>query len=489
MSDYTTIVGLEVHVQLATASKLFCGCSTKFGAEPNTQTCPVCIGLPGTLPVMNRNAFQLALKTAVALNCEIPAYTKWDRKQYYYPDLPKNYQISQYDLPMSQHGYLDISDPKGAFEPKRVRILRAHLEEDAGKSLHDEVAGKGDSLIDLNRTGTPLLEIVSEPDMRSPLEAKTFLTELKLLLTYIGVSDCNMQEGSLRVDANINLHIDTAEGKVETPIVEIKNMNSFRAVERALEYEAGRQWREWQETHRKLGDAPKQTRGWDDVAGVTRSQRSKEESSDYRYFPDPDLAPVTVGPQEASEIRQSLSELPAALRGRLESDFALSSYDADVLINQGRPVVHYFLEVAQATGDPKATVNWVTQDVLRTLKESNCTIESLPITSGALADLIRKVKSGEVPSPRAREVFQTMVEKRLDAGAALRTLGIAAVDEGELIALCQKLLAENPKTISDVRAGKIQAIGALIGQAKKQNPNVDPTRFRELCLELIEKAP
>ncbi len=489
MSDYTTIVGLEVHVQLATASKLFCGCSTKFGAEPNTQTCPVCIGLPGTLPVMNRNAFQLALKTAVALNCEIPAYTKWDRKQYYYPDLPKNYQISQYDLPMSQHGYLDIGDPKGAFEPKRVRILRAHLEEDAGKSLHDEVAGKGDSLIDLNRTGTPLLEIVSEPDMRSPLEAKAFLTELKLLLTYIGVSDCNMQEGSLRVDANVNLHIDTAEGKVATPIIEIKNMNSFRAVERALEYEVGRQWCEWQETHRKLGDAPKQTRGWDDVAGVTRGQRSKEESSDYRYFPDPDLAPVTVGPQDAAAIRESLGELPAALRGRLESDFGLSAYDADVLVNQGSPVVTYFLDVAKFTGDPKAAANWVTQDVLRTLKESEHTIESLPVASSALAELIRKVKAGEVPSSRAREVFQTMVEKRVDVAAAMQSLGIAAVDEGELIALCQKLLAANPKTISDVRAGKLQAVGALIGQAKKQNPNVDPTRFRELCLELIEKAP
>ncbi|HEX4414996.1 MAG TPA: Asp-tRNA(Asn)/Glu-tRNA(Gln) amidotransferase subunit GatB, partial [Lacipirellulaceae bacterium] len=444
MSDYATIVGLEVHVQLATASKLFCGCSTKFGAEPNTQTCPVCIGLPGTLPVMNRSAFQLALKTAIALNCEIPVYTKWDRKQYYYPDLPKNYQISQYDLPMSQHGYLDISDPKGGFEAKRVRILRAHLEEDAGKSLHDEVAGKGDSLIDLNRTGTPLLEIVSEPDMRSPLEAKAFLNELKLLLTYIGVSDCNMQEGSLRVDANINLHIDAKEGRVATPIIEIKNMNSFRAVERALEYEAGRQWREWHETRRKLGDAPKQTRGWDDVAGVTRGQRSKEESSDYRYFPDPDLAPVTTSSKEVDAVRQSLGELPAALRGRLETDSGLSAYDADVLINQGRPVVAYFLDVAQASGDAKAAANWVTQDLLRTLKESNSTIESLPVTSGSLAELIRKVKSGEVPSTRAREVFQTMLEKRIDATAALQTLGIAAVDESELVALCQKLLAANP---------------------------------------------
>src|SRR3954451_19560635 len=362
-TEYTTVVGLEVHVQLATTTKLFCGCSTKFGAEPNTQTCPVCIGLPGTLPVMNHKAFRLALKTAVALNCEIPAFTKWDRKQYYYPDLPKNYQISQYDLPMSQHGYLDIRDAKGAFEPKRVRILRAHLEEDAGKSLHDEVAGKGDTFIDLNRTGTPLLEIVSEPDMRSALEAKTFLTDLRLLLTYIGVSDCNMQEGSLRVDANVNLHIDSLTEKVATPIVEIKNMNSFRAVERALDYEAQRQWREWQETGRKLGEAPKQTRGWDDVAGVTRGQRSKEESSDYRYFPDPDLAPVTVDQEQVKAIRNDLGELPSALRARLESELNLSAYDADVLVNQGQATVSYFFNAAQVSGEPKRTVNWVTQDI------------------------------------------------------------------------------------------------------------------------------
>ena len=288
-----------MHVQLSTASKLFCGCSTRFGAEPNTQTCPVCIGMPGTLPVMNREAFQLALKTAVALNCEIPAFTKWDRKQYYYPDLPKNYQISQYDLPMSQHGYLDISDPKGQFEPKRVRIRRAHLEEDAGKMLHDEVAGKADSLIDLNRTGTPLLEIVTEPDLRSSgrsqdvshrAEAAADLHR-RLRLQHAGRQPARRRQ---RQPA----HRRRRRAHVATPIVEIKNMNSFRAVERALDYEAQRQWREWQETHQRLGDVPKQTRGWDDAAGVTRGQRSKEESSDYRYFPDPDLVPVTVEPDE-----------------------------------------------------------------------------------------------------------------------------------------------------------------------------------------------
>jgi aspartyl-tRNA(Asn)/glutamyl-tRNA(Gln) amidotransferase subunit B len=487
MPEYSTIIGLEVHVQLATASKLFCRCSTRFGAEPNTQTCPVCIGMPGSLPVMNREAFRLALKTAVALNCEIPAFTKWDRKQYYYPDLPKNYQISQYDLPMSQHGHLDIKDPKGQFESKRVRIRRAHLEEDAGKSLHDEVAGKADSLIDLNRTGTPLLEIVTEPDLRSPIEAKTFLTELRLLLTYIGISDCNMQEGSLRVDANVNLHITAPQGDVATPIVEIKNMNSFRAVERALDYEAQRQWREWQETHQQLGEVPKQTRGWDDAAGVTRAQRSKEESSDYRYFPDPDLVPVTVEHSEVEQLRESLGDLPATLRERLVTDRGLSAYDADVLVNQGRPVVDYFLDVARRTGDAKAAANWVTQDVLRILKDQNAGIDQFPVATAALADLIQKIKNGKVPGPRAREVFQAMVERRLDASAAMNAVGISAVDETELIALCERLLEAHPRTIADVQSGKTQAIGALIGKAKKINPNVDPTRVREICLELIAK--
>jgi aspartyl-tRNA(Asn)/glutamyl-tRNA(Gln) amidotransferase subunit B len=488
MTDYSTVIGLEVHVQLATASKLFCRCSTRFGAEPNTQTCQVCIGMPGTLPVMNREAFWLALKTAVALDCEIPPFTKWDRKQYYYPDLPKNYQISQYDLPMSQHGHLDISGPKGQFAPKRVRIRRAHLEEDAGKSLHDEVAGKADSLIDLNRTGTPLLEIVTEPDLHSSAEAKTFLTELKLLLTYIGVSDCNMQEGSLRVDANVNLHIDSPQGAIATPIVEIKNMNSFRAVERALDYEAQRQWREWQEKHQRLGDVPKQTRGWDDAAGVTRAQRSKEESSDYRYFPDPDLAPVRVAPAEIEQLRQSLGELPAALRERLEEQSELSPYDADVLVNQGRAVVDYFLDVAKQTDDAKAAANWVTQDVLRQLNEGNIGIDRFSIESTALADLINRIKTGQVPGSRGREVFQAMLQQGLDVSAAMTAVGVAAVDESALFALCQKLLDANPRIVADVRSGKSQAVSALIGQAKKINPNVDPTRVREICLELIQAS-
>jgi aspartyl-tRNA(Asn)/glutamyl-tRNA(Gln) amidotransferase subunit B len=484
---YDIVIGLEVHVQLLTRTKMFCRCSTEFGAPPNTQTCPVCIGMPGSLPVMNRQAFQLALKTAVALDCEIPQFTKWDRKNYYYPDLPKGYQISQYDLPMSQNGYLAISDPKGEFEPKRIGIIRAHLEEDAGKSMHDEAAGKADSRIDLNRTGTPLLEIVSQPDIRSPKEAKAFLTELKLLLTYLGVSDCNMQEGSLRVDGNINLHIDTPDGKIATPIVEVKNMNSFRAVERAMAYEAQRQFEVWKETGQRLGDVPKQTRGWDDQAQVTRGQRHKEESSDYRYFPDPDLAPVIVNPEEVQQVRASLGELPAALRRRLESTYGIDPYDSDVIVNQGRGLVDYFVALADSCGSGKMAGNWVQQDVMRTLNERSLTIDTFPITSASLAELLKAVQDGQIDTSRAKDVFNQMVETGKSAAETMQALGIEKMDEAALVEICRELLASNPRTVQDVKGGKTQAIGALIGQAKKKNPNANPNRVREICLQLIEQ--
>jgi aspartyl-tRNA(Asn)/glutamyl-tRNA(Gln) amidotransferase subunit B len=485
---YTTVIGLEVHVQLATKSKLFCRCSTQFGAEPNTQTCPVCIGLPGSLPVMNCEAYDLSLKTALAINCQIPSFTKWDRKQYYYPDLPKGYQISQYDLPMSSAGYLEISDEKGAFEPKRVRITRAHLEEDAGKSVHDEVAGKADSEIDLNRTGTPLLEIVSEPDMRSSAEARAFLQELKLLLTHIAVSDCNMQEGSLRVDANVNLHIETPQGEIATPIVEIKNMNSFRAVERALDYEAERQYREWQETGKKIGDAPKQTRGWDDVAGITRGQRSKEESSDYRYFPDPDLVPVVVTQEQIAAVRDSLGELPADLRKRFTNQLGLSAYDASVIVNQGRALVEYFEKVTETCGDAKAACNWITQDVLRYLKDNDQSISAFAVSAESLGDMIVAINDGTLPKPRTKDAFELMLGEGLTAAEAIKKLGIEQVDESALVELCRDLLAKNPKIVADVQNGKVQAVSSLIGQAKKLNPNIDPGRFREICLELVQSG-
>jgi aspartyl-tRNA(Asn)/glutamyl-tRNA(Gln) amidotransferase subunit B len=481
-----TIIGLEVHVQLATNSKLFCRCSTRFGSPPNTQTCPVCIGLPGSLPVMNQAAYDLSLKTAVALNCEIPRRTKWDRKQYYYPDLPKGYQISQFDLPMSADGWLEISDAQGRFQPKRVGITRAHLEEDAGKSMHDEAMGKADSRIDLNRTGTPLLEIVSEPDMRSALEARAYLDELKLLLTYLGVSDCNMQEGSLRVDANVNLHLHLPEGKVATPIVEIKNMNSFRAVERALEFEAERQFEIWRETGQKLGDVPKQTRGWDDQAEVTKAQRSKEESSDYRYFPEPDLVPIMTTVEQVDEVRRSLGEPPATIRSRLVEQYGVSDYDADVLVNQGRGVVGYFETASSLSGDGKQASNFVQRDVLRRLKEDELSVDEFPVSAERLSELIKALKGGDIASSRAPEVFDEMYKSGTSVADAASALGIEKVDQSEMVELCKRLLAANPKVVADLKEGKQKAIGALIGQAKQQNPNASPNDVRELCLQLVQ---
>ncbi len=512
---YTIIIGLEVHVQLLTESKMFCGCSTKFGAPPNTQTCPVCIGMPGSLPTMNRKAFELSLKTAVALNCEIPRFTKWDRKNYYYPDLPKGYQISQYDLPLSRNGWLEIEaknfsplplgegpgvravdslanrphpgplpEGEGTTAPRQIGIIRAHLEEDAGKSMHDE-GGKAPSRIDLNRAGTPLLEIVSEPDLRSPAEAKAYLTELKLLLNYLGVSDCNMQEGSLRVDANINLHIDTPQGKIATPIVEVKNMNSFRAVERALGYEAQRQWRTWQETGHKLGDVPKSTRGWDEASQTTCEQRSKEESSDYRYFPDPDLVPVTVTEAEVERVRASLGELPAALRTRLEQTYGITPYDSDVLVNQGRALVDYYIELADACGDGKAAANWVQQDVLRWLGDEHVDIGKYPVSPQALAELIGKVRGEAFETSRGREVLGTMVASGKSLAEAIAAVGIEEVDDSAVLELCRKLVRANPKIAAEVKEGKLKGLGAVIGQAKKENPNVNPSRVREICLQLI----
>ncbi len=487
---YTTVIGLEVHVQLQTHTKLFCGCSTKFGAPPNTQVCPTCLGLPGSLPVMNRRAFDLAVRAALALECRIAPFTKWDRKNYFYPDLPKGYQISQYDLPFSSDGHLEVVDPKGAFS-RNVGIIRVHLEEDAGKSMHDEAAGTADTRIDLNRAGTPLCEIVSEPDLRSPQEARAWLNELKLLLVYLGVSDCNMQEGSLRVDANVNLHIPLpgeggADGRIaKTPIVEIKNMNSFRSVERALAYEAARQWEEWQATKVEMGKMPKQTRGWDDPAGITRPQRQKEESSDYRYFPEPDLVPVTVSETEIAAARAAMGDPPTVLRAALAETWKISAYDADVLVNQGRELVTWYEDLATRVGEGKVASNWMQQDVLRTLNERGGTIAEFPVTTEQVADIIGRVQKGDFDTSRGREIFAAVLETGKSVADVVASMGIAAVSDDDLVALCQELLAANPKIVADVKGGKEQAAAGLIGQAKKKNPNANPGKVRQMCLDLI----
>ena len=437
MTNYRIIIGLEVHVQVLTKTKLFCGCATTFGLPPNSATCPICCGLPGTLPVMNARAFQLALQAAIAFNCSIAAFTKWDRKNYYYPDLPKNYQISQYDLPFSSEGWLEIEMPAGS---RKIGIIRAHLEEDAGKMLHDEAAGKNDSLVDLNRTGTPLLEIVSKPDIETAEEAKAYLEEIRLLLREIGVSDCEMQEGSLRCDANINIHVPQPDGSlIATPLVEVKNLNSFRGVERSLKYEAERQANEltrklesgvWhidasharpfrdykvspileRKTSGALGPVSKATAGWDERLGRTEIQRRKEEASDYRYFPEPDLVPVTVDAATIERVRLELGELPAAQKTRLQSQYGLAAYDAHVISRQGRAFVAYYEAVVQQCGDAKEACNWTMNDLLATLNEAKLDIKACPLSPERLGDLINEIKATGLNKQRAREVYAEMLD-------------------------------------------------------------------------------
>jgi aspartyl-tRNA(Asn)/glutamyl-tRNA(Gln) amidotransferase subunit B len=486
--SYRIVIGLEVHVQLLTRTKLFCGCSTQFGLPPNSATCPVCAGMPGVLPVMNRHAFDLALKAALALNCEIASFTKWDRKNYYYPDLPKNYQISQYDLPFSREGWLETETAAG---PKRIGIIRVHLEEDAGKMLHDEQGGGRESLVDLNRTGTPLLEIVSKPELTSPEEAKAYLEELRLLLRELKVSDCEMQEGSLRCDANVNVHIPENDGRfAATPIVEVKNLNSFRAVERAMKYEAQRQYEDFQRTGKRLGEVAKATAGWDDVRGITVIQRRKEEASDYRYFPEPDLVPVAVDAVWLERIRAELGELPAAQRQRLQRQYALSAYDAEILARQGRAFVRYFEEIVKRCRDPKETCNWLSNEVLQILNERRADIDTFPVSAEALADLISEAKTIGLNKQRAREVFARMWDTGSGARQAISDLGLKVVsDEGQLVEIVRRAIASNPKAVADYKKGKTKAADAIKGAVMRETKGMAKTEtVQQLLLQELQKA-
>jgi aspartyl-tRNA(Asn)/glutamyl-tRNA(Gln) amidotransferase subunit B len=491
---YEIVVGLEVHVQLLTKSKLFCGCSTKFGAPPNSQVCPVCLGMPGSLPVMNRSAFELALRAALALNCRIAGFTKWDRKNYYYPDLPKNYQISQYDLPFSAEGWLEINaaaDPKKEYVSKRIGIIRAHLEEDAGKSLHDESGRGGDTKVDLNRTGTPLLEIVSKPEINAPQEAKAFLDELRLMLREIGVSDCEMQEASLRCDANVNIRVPQADGSVAaTPIVEIKNLNSIGAVERAIRYEARRQYEQFLKDGETLKPGNKTTAGWDDARGITRVQRTKEESADYRYFPDPDLVPILVSPAEIDKARIAMGELPAQQRKRLqEPPYNLSAYDAGVLSGQGRRVVAYYEAIAAKSGDAKAACNWVANDVLARLNETGGDIDRFPIAAERLAGLVTEVKKTGLPTNKAREVFAAMLTSKENAGDVIKRLGFQVVsDEGQIRELIRRAIAANAQAAADFKAGKVRAADRIKGAVMKETKGMaNAETVNRLLLEELGK--
>jgi aspartyl-tRNA(Asn)/glutamyl-tRNA(Gln) amidotransferase subunit B len=486
--DYRIVIGLEVHVQLLTRTKLFCGCSTQFGLPPNSATCPICTGLPGVLPVMNRQAFDLALKAALALNCQLASFTKWDRKNYYYPDLPKNYQISQYDLPFSKEGWLEITTADGT---KRVGIIRVHLEEDAGKMLHDDQGGGRESLVDLNRAGTPLLEIVSKPELTSPEEAKAYLEELRLLLRELEVSDCEMQEGSLRCDANVNLHIPQADGTIAaTPIVEVKNLNSFRAVERAMKYEAQRQYVEFQQTGKRLGEVSKATAGWDENRGITVVQRRKEEAADYRYFPEPDLVPVTVDQAWIDHIRGGMGELPAALRVRLQEQYSLSAYDADVITSQGRFFAGYFEEVARATGDAKAASNWMTNQVLQTLNERKQTIREFPLSATVIADMICRIKDMSLNNQRARELYARMLETGSSAEKAINDLGFKVVaDKGQLAEIVRRAIAANPKAVADYKKGKTKAADAIKGAVMRETKGMAKTEMvQQIVMQELQKA-
>lgn len=500
MPDYTLIIGLEVHTQLKTKSKLFCGCLNRFNPdEPNTQTCPVCLGLPGALPVMNQEAFDLSILTGLALNCTIPTFTKWDRKQYYYPDLPKAYQISQFDLPCTTNGWMDIpstddSDEDGA--TKRIRIIRAHLEEDAGKSIHDESGRGGDTCVDLNRTGTPLLEIVSEPDLRSAADARKYLEELRTLLLFMEVSDCNMQEGSLRCDANVNLHVHNADGSTTaTPIAELKNMNSFRNVELAIEYETKRQWREYQKDGLTIEDTFKTTRGWDADAGRTFGQREKEESADYRYFPDPDLVAVRLTEEEIEMVRAKLPLTPAVRRERFEKDLKLSPYDASVIIDQGPELTSYFDEVVQICDDAKLAANWTTQEVLRDLNASECSLREFPVTAAFLGQLLKKISDKSITNKSAREIYGLLKEKAATGDSITADLLNQLAEEREVVTDTAALetaiasaMSARPDAISDVKAGKMQAVGPLIGMVMKQVSGADPKTVRDMLIKTIQES-
>ncbi|HEY2155495.1 MAG TPA: Asp-tRNA(Asn)/Glu-tRNA(Gln) amidotransferase subunit GatB [Isosphaeraceae bacterium] len=489
--NYTVIIGLEVHVQLLTESKMFSACGTDFGLPPNTQTDPVSLGMPGTLPVMNGKAFGLALKTAVALHADIAGFTKWDRKNYYYPDLPKNYQISQYDLPFSHDGWLDVPAQQGAATGGRCGLTRVHLEEDTGKLTH---ASGGMSEVDLNRAGIPLLEIVTEPDLRSAAEAKACLEELRLTLRYLGVSDCEMQEGSLRCDANVNLHIEKDGKTIATPIVEIKNLNSFRSVERALNYEAERQYEQWKRDGLTIKDAPKETRGWSDPEGVTKVQRRKETAADYRYFPEPDLVPVVVDEAWVARVRASIGELPTARRARFESEYGLSPYDANVLVEQGQEVADYYDAVAKASGNPKLASNWIQQDILRVAKERKLTLDRFPVRPETLADLIGRVGRSELNTNQGREVLAKLIDGEGTLDAIIEAGGYRMVSDRDAIAAAvDAALAANPKALEDLKGGKKkpEAVkGFLRGQVMKQTGGkADPAVVGEvLDAKLAEVA-
>ncbi len=477
MSDYEPVIGLEVHVELSTETKVFCGCPTRFGAEPNTQTCPVCLGFPGSLPVLNRKALEYGIKTALALHGTISPLIKFDRKNYFYPDLPKNYQISQYDLPLGRGGYIMVEGDTGK---KKIRIHRVHLEEDTGKLIHPEASPT--SLLDFNRSGIPLLEIVSEPDIRTPDEAHAYATALKANLEYLDVSDCNMEQGSLRCDTNVSVRKKGQE--TFGTKVEIKNLNSFRAVKLSVQYEIDRQIRQLEAG----GKLVQETRLWDPAKNATFPMRSKEYAHDYRYFPEPDLVPFVLSKGEIEALRETIPELPEERMERFVKGYQLPPYDAKVLTSE-KALSDYFEASVRLFSNPKQVANWVIGPVLEHAKTPEG-IASFAVPPERLVELLRFLESGKITQLAAKQVLEEMVRTKEPAAAVIQRENLSQIqDTGTLEHLIQEAIRENPKTVADYHQGKENAMMYLIGQVmKKTKGSANPKKVNVLLKEKLEEA-
>ena len=477
MNDYEVVIGLEVHAELSTKTKIFCSCPTEFGGDPNTHCCPVCMALPGALPVLNEKVVEYAIKAGLAMNCDISKYSKNDRKNYFYPDLPKSYQISQFDLPLCKDGSVEI-DLDG--EKKKIGITRIHIEEDAGKLNHDEL-GRG-SLVDLNRAGVPLIEIVSEPDMRSSREAEIYLRKVKSILEYIEVSDCKMQEGSLRADVNVSIR-KRGETKFGTR-TEMKNMNSFRSIVRAIEYEVQRQT----EVLENGGTVYQETLRWDDVSGRTFSMRDKENAQDYRYFPEPDLAVMHLSDEYIENIRKTLPEMPESRKERYMKEFELPEYDASILTSS--KYLSDFFETAEKTcKNPKAVSNWIISDITGILNEKELEENQIPFTAENLGELITLIDKGTISTAIAKKVLPEMFENPKAPSKIIEEKGwIQISDEGAIKEVVLKILEANPQSIADYKAGRDRALGFLVGQAMKETKGkANPQMLNKMFLEELKK--
>lgn len=477
-SDYEIVMGLEVHAELSTKTKIFCSCPTEFGGEPNTHCCPICMAMPGTLPVLNEKVVEYAVKAGLATNCEISRDSKNDRKNYFYPDLPKAYQISQFDKPLCEHGYVEIEDDEG--NKKKIGLTRIHIEEDAGKLNHNEF-GQG-SLVDLNRAGVPLIEIVSEPDLRSSKEAEQYLRKIKSILEYIEVSDCKMQEGSLRADVNVSVRKKgTTEFGTRT---EMKNMNSFRSIVRAIEYEAARQI----DLIEEGGNVEQTTLRWDDVSGKTFQMRDKEDAEDYRYFPDPDLVAIRLSEEYIENVKNSLPELPESRRARYVGEFGLSEKDAN-LLTASKYLSDLFEGAQSKCGNAKAVANWILSDISRIINEKEMEPDQIPFGSTELAKVVELIEKGTISSAIAKKVITELFENPRDPEVIIKENGwIQISDEGAIKEVVLKIISANPQSVADYKGGKDKAIGFLVGQAMKETKGkANPGMLNKMFVEELNK--